>query len=144
MEESVQLHAPAALPSGKSQVVPTQYNDGWPPQPSLDTSGHRNIPTRKTFLKYSCVVLLEKRSLHVGRMEVFQMHMYSEEQDCSTDRRLQTIHFWHGVRTVQYVFPLQATFTITYQQINPLSAKLYVSNLKTHFVPRSKHSLLRF
>ena len=28
--------------------------------------------------------------------------------------------------------------------INPLSTKLYLSDLKTHFVPRSKHSLLRF
>ena len=28
--------------------------------------------------------------------------------------------------------------------INPLSTELYLSNLKTHFVPRSKHSLLRF
>ena len=26
---------------------------------------------------------------------------------------------------------------------NPLSTKLYLSDLKTHFVPRSKHSLLR-
>jgi hypothetical protein len=28
--------------------------------------------------------------------------------------------------------------------INPLSTKLYLSDLKTHFLPRSKHSLLRF
>ena len=28
--------------------------------------------------------------------------------------------------------------------INPFSTKLYLSDLKTHFVPRSKHSLLRF
>ena len=28
--------------------------------------------------------------------------------------------------------------------INPLSTKLYLSNLKIQFVPRSKHSLLRF
>ena len=27
--------------------------------------------------------------------------------------------------------------------INPLSTKLYLSDLKTHFVPRRKHSLLR-
>ena len=31
-----------------------------------------------------------------------------------------------------------------YLNINPLSTKLYLSDLKTHFVPRSKHSLLRF
>ena len=30
------------------------------------------------------------------------------------------------------------------RKINPLSTKLYLPNLKTHFVPRSKHSLLRF
>ena len=28
--------------------------------------------------------------------------------------------------------------------INPLSTKVYLSDLKTQFVPRSKHSLLRF
>ena len=28
--------------------------------------------------------------------------------------------------------------------LNPLSTKLYLSDLKTHFVPLSKHSLLRF
>ena len=28
--------------------------------------------------------------------------------------------------------------------LNPLSTKLYLSDLKIHFVPRSKHSLLRF
>ena len=28
------------------------------------------------------------------------------------------------------------------QQLNPLSTKLYLSNLKTQFVPRSKHSAL--
>ena len=27
---------------------------------------------------------------------------------------------------------------------NPLSTKLYLSDLKTHFVPRNKHSLLQF
>ena len=29
-------------------------------------------------------------------------------------------------------------------KINPLSTKLYPSDLKIHFVQRSKHSLLRF
>ena len=28
--------------------------------------------------------------------------------------------------------------------INPLSTKLYLSDLKTNFLPHSKHSLLRF
>ena len=32
----------------------------------------------------------------------------------------------------------------TFCFINHLSTKLYLSDLKTHFVPRSKHSLLRF
>ena len=30
------------------------------------------------------------------------------------------------------------------KQINPLSTKLYLSDLKTQLVPPSKHSLLRF
>ena len=31
-----------------------------------------------------------------------------------------------------------------FASLNPLSTKLYLSNLKTHFVPRSKHSMLPF
>ena len=31
-----------------------------------------------------------------------------------------------------------------YIEINPLSTKVYLSDLKTHFIPRSKHSLLLF
>jgi len=42
---------------------------------------------------YSFLVLLEKRSLQAGRMEVRQVKMYAAERDFSIDLRLQTINF---------------------------------------------------
>ena len=33
MEVSVQLDAPAALPPGKTLLVPFEYEDGWVPEP---------------------------------------------------------------------------------------------------------------
>jgi len=33
MEVSGQLHAPAALPTGKESLVPTGYEAGWAPEP---------------------------------------------------------------------------------------------------------------
>ena len=45
---------------------------------------------------------------------------------------IKNIHYWNGYR-------------LNGERINHLSKKkLYLSELKTHFVPRSKHSLLRF
>ena len=41
------------------------------------------------------------------------------------------------------VVPRSCLYVCVYM-INPLSTKLYLSDLKTQFVPRSKHSLLRF
>ena len=38
---------------------------------------------------------------------------------------------------------LQTSKALKVINFNPLSTKLYMSNLKTHFVPRSKHSLPR-
>ena len=34
---------------------------------------------------------------------------------------------------------LKPTGHVMHQQFNPLSTKLYLSDLKNHFVPRSKH-----
>ena len=49
-----------------------------------------------------------------------------------------TWHQWLGARA-----PV-LHYTYTACLINPLSTKLCLSDLKTHFVPRSKQSLLRF
>ena len=38
---------------------------------------------------------------------------------------------------------LKPTGYVMQQRFNHLSTQLYLSELKTHFVPRSKHSLLR-
>jgi len=40
MEVSGQLHAPAALPSGKDPLLPIVYEAGWDPEP-VWTTDHR-------------------------------------------------------------------------------------------------------
>jgi hypothetical protein len=45
MEVSGQLHAPAALPSGKEPLLPTEYEAGWAPQPVWTRWWRQKFPT---------------------------------------------------------------------------------------------------
>ena len=45
-----------------------------------------------------------------------------------------------GALVKSWIYTTTDVAEIWAKHINPLSTKLYLSDLKTHFVPRSKHS----
>jgi hypothetical protein len=68
---------------------------------------------------------------------------------------LPVLCLWYVQRTLQIEMLIYCISLVSLQPvlkgfanhncpINPLSTKLYLSDLKTQVVPRSKHSLLRF
>ena len=85
----------------------------------------RNHQTEKSFIG-----LRSMRSRHIARLRC-RVKLWK--------LKLSTITPSLSHQTIIY-----CGFRKTEGKINPLSTKLYLSDLKTHFLPRSKHSLLRF
>ena len=69
--------------------------------------------------------------------ELFPFHVYSK----SSTGKVGFFHFQY-FQSGTWVRVLRPNAQ-TPCEINPLSTKLYLYDLKTQFVPRSKHSLLR-
>ena len=63
--------------------------------------------------------------------------------DCTISLLRLTPKFYHMFPQSQCPAVSVCAELAAMYDINTLSKKLYLSDLKTHFVPRSKHSLLR-
>ena len=68
----------------------------------------------------------------------------SEKLDKINERRHKILLNYFYERSYEVKILIYLFMFLNLESFNPLSTKLYLSDLKTHFVPRSKHTLLRF